>query len=366
MVEWTRRQFLAAAGVGAAGVGGVLAFRRYQSATDFGPAPEGTSELDWIADHLVDGGPPPDGIPPIEDPKYLSASQAESRDWLEEDDVVDAFVAGGQAYALPRSITVWHEIVWTEVAGRPAAVTYCPLTGSTIGYRGETPTGEALTFGTSGKLYNNNLVMYDRQTNSLWPQILGTAVQGPLKGRSLDTFPVRTTTWDRWSDRHPDTRVLSRDTGHDRNYDRDPYDGYEDRRSTPFPNSADVSNADVDLHPKALVYPVVNGDDPFCVTKDRARADRALNVRVGGTPVAVLHDRGLDTPLAHRAEVDGRRLTFHPDGDRYTDEETGSTWTPDGRCVGGELQGRSLDRVLTYEAFWFAWYAYEPETRIRA
>jgi hypothetical protein len=364
VVEMNRRRFLAAAGLGVAGVGGSLAFQRYRAATNFGPAPAGTSELDWIADHLVDGGPPPDGIPPIEDPRYLSPSEAESRDWLEEDEVVDGWMADGQALAAPRSITVSHEIVWTEVGDRSAAVTYCPLTGSTIGFRGETADGAALRFGTSGKLYNNNLVMYDRQTNSLWPQMLGTAVEGPLKGRSLETFPVRTTTWGRWRDRHPDSQVLSRETGYSRSYDRDPYGDYYSRRGTPFPNAADVSEADVDLHPKAEVFPVERGEEVLCVEKGHLREEQALNVTLGGTPVALLHDAALDTLLAHRAEADGRRLRFRRVDGGYEDEETGSTWTAAGRCVEGELEGTSLDRVPTYEAFWFAWYAYNPDTRI--
>lgn len=123
---------------------------------------------------------------------------------------------------------VWHEIVNHTVGGEPLAVTYCPLTGTVIGFTGPPGTPE-LTFGTTGKLVNSNLLMYDRQTGSEWPQLLGTAISGPLKGTRLETVPLVWTTWKEWRAAHPDTRVLTTDTGALRSYGSDPYGSYPDR-----------------------------------------------------------------------------------------------------------------------------------------
>lgn len=113
-----------------------------------------------------------------------------------------------------------------ELAGEPISATYCPLTGSTVAFRGTAPNGRAYAFGTSGKLVNSNLLMYDRQTDSRWPQILGQAILGPSRGRSLEEIPLDWTTWGRWRRAHPDTLVLSTKTGYLRTYGSDPYGSY--------------------------------------------------------------------------------------------------------------------------------------------
>src|SRR5262245_59589288 len=130
-------------------------------------------DLDESSHMITSGGPPPDGIPPVEKPAYISTAEA-SKQW-NDDALVDAFVIDGQPRAYVRFITVWHEIVNEAVGGKPITITYCPLTGSTLVFSGVLADGRATTFGTSGMLYNSNLVMYDRATQSMWPQLLGVA-----------------------------------------------------------------------------------------------------------------------------------------------------------------------------------------------
>src|SRR5919106_4571490 len=166
--------------------------------------------LEDFTKNIQSGGPPKDGIPPIDRPKYVSA--AESEKFLKPNDIVFGLDYQGVVKAYPQKILVWHEIVNDEVKGEKIAITYCPLTGSAVGFRGRSRDGAMFTFGTSGKLVNSNLLMYDRETDSRWPQILGTAIDGKSKGAVLEEIPLVWTHWSRWRRRHPDTVVLSTDT----------------------------------------------------------------------------------------------------------------------------------------------------------
>lgn len=164
---------------------------------------------------MLSGGVGQDGIPSIDNPRFWSIEEADS--FLDDGDIVFGVYRNGTARAYPQRILVWHEIVNDSIQGSKVSVTYCPLTGTAIGFEpGDTE------IGVSGRLINSNLVMYDRATESYWPQILAAAINGPRQGQTLAEFRVIWTTWARWKSRHPETQVLSRRTGHARNYQRDP------------------------------------------------------------------------------------------------------------------------------------------------
>lgn len=185
---------------------------------------------------IASGGPPRDGIPALDAPRFVPAVRAA---FLRDEDRVLGLAHNGIAKAYPIAILNWHEIVNDDFQGAPVTVSYCPLAFSGIAY----PTrihGRPISFGTSGLLYNSNLVMYDRQTQSLWPQLSKSAVSGTLKGKTLEPLPLSNTTWADWRRRHPGTPVLATDTGHRRNYSRDPY-------------AADLPAARIRLHPSTAV-----------------------------------------------------------------------------------------------------------------
>jgi hypothetical protein len=297
-----------------------------------------------LREETVSGGVPKDGIPAIDDPTFVGAD-ADAAGFLRDEDVVFGVVSGDAVRAYPQRILVYHEVVNDRLDGVPVSVTYCPLTGTVLGFeRGDT------TFGVSGNLVNSNLVMYDRATDSRWPQVLGTAIDGPLVGRALREFDVVWTTWGRWRDRHPDTDVLSEDTGYARNYGRDPYGsytpprGYYTRESTMFrPLTTDDR-----LGTKAVVVGVRTADGAAAVTMERLRSERIVDATVGSDRVAFVHDPALDAGYAFHVPS-GTRIEAADGGVRVDGERYAPAALP-------------TDRLHGIEAMWFAWAGFYPET----
>lgn len=361
----TRRRFLglSLAAAGAIGMTFLLG-DRYQSNPVW--AQSSSSRLDEFARNAISGGPPKDGIPPIENPQYATVAEADK--FLQPDDVVFGLDYKGVVKAFPQNILVWHEIINEEIAGEKISVTYCPLTGSTVSYKGRSKAdGKPLTFGTSGKLVNSNLLMYDRQSDSTWPQVLGVGITGPNKGHRLDTVPTVWTTWSRWKLKYPNSLVLSRKTGHLRAYGRDPYGSYTaDRpnyynsggpffpvmtRSSRFPN-------------KKVVVGVKAADDVLALPKAEAAAAGVVNFNLDDQPVVALYDAELDESLAFIGQIDGRELQFVRRGSEILDEQTRTVWTAQGKAVKGKFAGAQLSWTTSFDVMWFAWYAFYPETKV--
>lgn len=271
---------------------------------------------------IESGGPPRDGIPAIDYPPLMAAAAA---DFLAADDRVLGLVVRGEPRAYPIRILNWHEVVNDRAGDQHFVVTYCPLCGTGMVFATNIA-GTALVFGVSGLLYNSDVLLYDRNTESLWSQILSKAVTGPLRGTTLPAIPVVHTTWQAWRDAHPRTRVLGTDTGFDRDYRSSPYRGYERSPRLYF----DVVNrAPRDYHPKALVMGVlidgVAKAYPFEALQ--ARGDARFDDRVGGTPITVFWDAQARSARAESA--DGEPLA-------------------------------------TVTGYWFAWYAFHPDTAVLA
>jgi hypothetical protein len=304
-----------------------------------------------LRDLSQSGGPPKDGIPSIDDPQFVGVDAV---DFLEDADVVFGVVRNGVAKAYPQTILAQHEIVNDTLAGTPVAVTYCPLTGTAMGfYRGST------TFGVSGRLINNNLVMYDRATEAWWPQILGTAIPGPWNEdpevRSLREFRVVWTDWASWRERHPDTRVLSTETGYARNYANDPYgsytppSGYYESGSPMFP----AMEHDDRYDPKNVVMGTRTADGAVAFEKTALRSQGVIEGELAGAPVLGVYDPRYDTGYVYE-NPEGRSFSF--------DERCGHVVDADGTAC--DPAGLGLSRVYALDAMWFAWSGYYPETTV--
>lgn len=322
---------------------------------DPGAIPTAASQLpllgspETIRDAAQSGGPPKDGIPSIDEPSFVDP---EAVDFLDPGDPVFGVARDGVVKAYPQKILVHHEVANDELAGTPVAVTYCPLTGTVQGFeRGGT------TFGVSGRLINSNLVMYDRATETWWPQLLATSIPGPWNEdpeiRSLREFRLVWTNWAQWREHNPDTRVLSTDTGHAKNYGRDPYGSYNPRRGY-YENGRllfPALNPDDRYEPKRVVMGMRTPDGAAAFLKD-ALADAGLATgEIGDTPVLAVSDDRYDTAYGY----------LNPEGAAY-ERADGAVVGPDGsRHPPDDLP---LTRVHTFDAMWFAWAGYYPETNV--
>lgn len=323
-------------------------------------------------DELISGGPPPDGIPALDDPKFLAP---EDVDFLEDVEPVVAVELDGDARAYPLQIMTWHEIANDTIAGVPVTVTYCPLCNTAVAYDRRLD-DRVLDFGTSGMLYQSALVMYDRQTESLWSHFSAEGLAGVLAGERLETHPAPIVSWEAWREAHPDGRVLSRHTGHSRDYGRNPYPGYDDIDSPAFLFEGEVDGR---LAGKERIVGFGLDADPVAVRLDELSETGVHETELDGDPVVVWHlpgaASGLDTGTVAGGRdvgsvgvfdpvVEGEQLTFSREGDVFVDSATGSEWDIFGQATSGEFEGTQLDQVAHVDTFWFAWSAYQPETRI--
>jgi hypothetical protein len=269
---------------------------------------------------ILSGGPPKDGIPSIDNPKYVSVDEAD--EWIADNELVLAIIYKGVKRVYPLQILVWHEIVNDEIAGDPLLITYCPLCGSGIAFV-RTLAGEVVEFGTSGKLYNSNLVMYDRKTNTYWTQIGGQAIVGELTGMKLVPVSIETVVWRDWKAAHPDSEVLSQDTGFIRAYGRDPYGSYYEDSLLFFP----VEESDNRIHPKTVIFGIEVDGVYKAYREDDLKELGEIEDTIGGVNVKVERDTAgvvKITNLDTEAEIVKERdfwfawYAFHPDTGLYT------------------------------------------------
>lgn len=334
------------------------------------------SEHSVPLDEFMSGGPPKDGIPAIDEPRFVDPGEADS--FLEPNEPVAVLELGGEVRAYPIQILVWHEIVNDEIAGEPVAVTFCPLCNSTVAFSREVD-GRVLDFGTTGRLRKSDLVMYDRQTESWWQQLTAEAVVGELTGSTLEVLPSQILAWKEVRRAHPDAAVLSRETGFSRNYGANPYTGYDDPDSQPFLLEEE---ADDRLPPKERVTAVQTGENAVVYPFSRVAEEAPVNDEIDGRPIVVMFDPSVasaldDAAIARGREVgaaavfdrraDERELSFEPGPEPgiARDRETGSSWDTTGRAIAGPLEGSELDQIPSDDQFWFAIAAFVSEVEIR-
>ncbi len=337
------------------------------------------------------GGPPKDGIPAIDAPRFVSVEAADS--WLDPVEPViqiDLPDLDDTARAYPIQILMWHEIVNDTIGGTPVTVTFCPLCNTAIAFAGRVERmegmegeGQALDFGTTGRLRFSNLVMYDRQTESWWQQASGEAIAGELAGAHLDFVAAEMVAWEDFKAAHPDGQVLSRETGFNRAYGNNPYAGYDDVHNPPF--AYDGPPTPGELLPMERVLTVERQGEAVAYPYTVLQEAHVVNDTVGARAVVVLWEAGTASALDSRAiaegrdvgaanayerVLDGQVLTFAyeagdtAEGGQMVDQETGSVWNARGEAVSGELAGQQLPPVVAVNHFWFSWAAFSPETRV--
>lgn len=273
-------------------------------------------------DEILGGGPPKDGIPSIDDPKFVSVVEADK--FLKDSEPGIALSIGGVNRFYPFQILVWHEIVNDTIGGKRVLVSYCPLCLSGIVFD-PVVNGERVEFGTSGKLWNSNLVMYDRKTESLWSQILGEAIVGEMTGTQLKILPSDMIRYGDFKKLNPDGAVLSRDTGATRFYGQDPYGDYYTTPGTYFP----VGKKDDRLSDKDFILGIViNG---------KAKAYLPEAVKKAGEITDQFEEKTI--VARYEKEIDAVRL-FEKKADG------------------------AVERINPFGSFWFSWVAAHPNTEL--
>jgi len=310
---------------------------------------------------IVSGGPGRDAIPALTNPVFVTAGDTP----LPQDALVLGVVEGGEARAYPHNLLWHHEIINDRLGGVPITVSYCPLTGSGMVYEARI-SGVELDFGVSGLIFDNNLVLFDRSTESLWSQMRVQSICGSRRGTEPALKPVVQSTWAAWKALHPETTIVSFNTGFSRNYGQYPYGPYDRIGNTQllFPQSA----IDRRRPMKELVIGVIEGGVTRAYPYGELGQRSAVNDVVGGRPVVIVYDAEAQMALAFDRRADGETLTFEVAGSgfpfRLRDVETGSEWTLNGQAVGGPLSGATIPQVATYSAMWFAWAAFNSNTEL--
>jgi hypothetical protein len=279
------------------------------------------------------------------------------------DDTVLGIVIDGKAQAYPIDIMNWHEIVNFRISDQPYSLTYCPLTGSGILY--DTSSVDGSTFGTTGSLWENNLLMYDRITDNWWSQMLNLAIcEGDHLGKSLAMEPIVETTWSNWKALYPETEVLSRNTGYFRDYNRNPYPGYTTSSSIFFTTSYDYLN-DNFYHQKEMTLILEINDNRTLYPHAELSNDVVVNSMINDQPVVIVHGGdSLVVPFSARL-TNGTVLDFSRSGQdnlgfdqtrglTVFQDQTGTIWNLRGEAIVGPLKGEKLDRLAAYNAYWFA------------
>lgn len=305
-----------------------------------------------------------DCIPSLNEPAFIPAEQAT---YLRDDDLVIGLEARGVTRAYPLKILNWHEVVNDVVGGFPIAVTYSPLTATGIAFdRLLAP--QVLEFGVSGLVYNNNTILYDRNTGSHWTQMRLRADQGPLRGIPLFPWRSMQITWGGWRRLNPDTEVLSDQTGFPRDYAVYPYGDY--------PNNDDflffpLLRDDRRLPRKTMVHGVVVSGFVKVWKHEDFTTQEVLNERVGGQPIVIIADPSLKLVVSYSSIVPpGVVLTFRMSvaSNQFPfalrDEQTQSLWDIQGRAFSGPMAGVRLQSLESYNGFWFAWAAMHSNVEI--
>ena len=266
---------------------------------------------------ILHGGPGRDGIPAIDHPHFIDASQA---DYLHDSDRVLGINLLGETKAYPVRILNYHEIVNDRFGDTAVLLSYCPLCGTGMAFLAAR-NGKNAEFGVSGLLYNSDVLLYDRQTESLWSQIRKQAITGPLKGERLQQIPLEHTNWSDWRARYPKTKVLSQDTGYRRDYTRSPYAGYEQSPQIMF----EVAARDGRFRPKEWVIGVeIEGIFKAYPFSKLPKEKTELHDQIDGKSIRLVYD------------------ATNRNGRVYSD-------------------GKLLPSTMSY---WFAWYAFHPQTLV--
>lgn len=333
------------------------------------------SSIDF--EEIHSGGPPRDGIPAIDEPVFVSI--AEAAEWLDDREPVIALRVTGEARAYPLQILMYHEIVNDTVADIPVAVTFCPLCNASIVFERSVLTDDelqVLDFGTTGRLRNSDLVMYDRQSESWWQQFNGHGIVGKYTDVVLSQLPSQIVSFAEVRQHLPDARILSTDTGFSRPYGNNPYRGYDDIDSNPFLYRGEL---DTRLPPMERVLSIAGKQQTQLIPLTPLANRPVVNLLIDDMPITVFAastaasaldaerialSRAIPAAAAYLGTLNDQLLTFSLHEGVIVDDQSGSQWNAFGQAIAGKHKGQQLQQLDKGVHFVFAWLAFDPQAVI--
>jgi hypothetical protein len=326
------------------------------------PGEEGTS-AEWLIpeNEVRDGGPGKDGIPAIDNPKFIRVNEV---NFLNDNDLVLGYADGNEVRAYPHKILDWHEIVNDDTPNHSIAVIYCPLTGTGIGWDRMFGNNKT-TFGVSGLLYNSNIIPYDRATDSNWSQLLLKSVNGDLKGTQPVVYNLLETSWKTWKTMYPNSKVLSLNTGYNRNYGNYPYGAYKTNGTLLFP----VSNSDSRVSLKERVLAVIDNEKAkafrFSQLDDN---ENLISASFNDKNLVVAGSKSANLMVAFNTKLaDGTVLEFQKTNSALPallEDNEGNTWDVFGRAIAGPREGQKLFPVQQMMGYWFSFATFYPDINL--
>jgi len=322
---------------------------------------QGTNEsnTEWLipVNEVLDGGPGKDGIPAIDSPNFSSVADV---DYLKNDDLVIGVIFNDVAKAYPHAILDWHEIVNDEVSFLDVGLTYCPLTGTGIAWD-RNINGSITTFGVSGKLYNTNLIPYDRASDSYWSQMRLDCVNGDLIGDQISTYNVIETSWATWKKAYPNSTVMNTDTGHSRNYDQYPYGDYRTNHSRIiFPVGIDDNR----LPAKERVLGLIEGVSKKVYSIELFEDDRVIEDQLDGNDIIIIGSKEANFIVAFD-KLNLSNLTYVDNQLPVVAEDLeGNRITLSGEIISGPLMGTQLVAQKAFMGYFFAFGAFYEDIEI--
>ena len=315
---------------------------------------------------------PKDAIPSIDSPVFKSINEI---GWIQPGEPIIVVQYANTAKAYPLQIMIHHEIVNDNINGKPIAVTFCPLCNASIVYE-RTIQGEVLDFGVSGSLRKSDLIMYDRQSQSWWQQFTGVGIVGKYDKVKLNTVASQVIAYRDFVKSYPQGKVLSRETGYNKQYGENPFRGYDDIDESPF---LFFDAKDKRLPAMERVLAVSIGDKHRVYPLSHLRKQKIINDNFAGMSVVVFSKHGMlsavdkqwiedsrtiPAAVAYNRRYNNRLLSFTMDNGRIRDRQTNSSWNILGLATAGKLKGARLSAIDNGVHFAFAWLAFRPESEI--
>jgi len=317
-----------------------------------------TNSPGWLIpfEEVVDGGTGKDGIPSIDNPVFTSVSSSNTN-YLKDDDLVVGIIKNGDTRVYPYSILNWHENVNDNFNGDPITISYCPLTGTAFAWEsksGDKPT----TFGESGLIYNNNLILYDRRTGTKWSQLKLQAINGSLIRERLNLSNVVETDWKTWKTLYPNSKVLSTDTGFDRNYNVYPYGNYREKQNFFLFPLSPLNNA---LPNKERVYAILSDSESIVYRFQNFQNGKALKQNFDGKNYLVVGNGKLINSFELNSSQKLLNYSYNSNSPSafFTDDE-GNIWSLFGKAISGPRTGEVLVGAKSVVSYWFAVAAFYP------